>query len=80
MSTATANGTATERLKTIVTMVREGGFAVFAVLLLGVVCWQQRSNSGLQAETVRALEDNTSAISALKTELRELRLTRSTNP
>ncbi|NQU11867.1 hypothetical protein HQ590_13820 [bacterium] len=76
----TTNGTGAERWKWIFAMVREGGFAVFAVLLLGVVCWQQNGNRELQADTIRALDSNTSVIGALKGELHELRLDRRADP
>ena len=70
------NGTSPERVKALVAMVREGGFAVFAVMLLCICFYQQRSNSELQQDTVRVIEGNTRAIESLQTEIRELRLMR----
>ena len=70
------NGASPERIKTIVALVREGGFAVFAVMLLCICFYQQRSNSELQQDTVRVIEGNTQAIVSLRTEIRELRLMR----
>jgi len=71
MSTGLPEG----RIKMIAALVREGGFAVFAVLLLFVCCYQQHANVILQKQTARVIEANTRAIESLETEIREIRLT-----
>ncbi len=76
MASANLPTTPDNRLKAIVMMVREGGFAVFAVLLLVVCVLQQQSSDELQDRTITVIEGNTHAIKALKVEIHELRLTR----
>ncbi len=76
MASANLPTTPDNRLKAIIMMVREGGFAVFAVLLLVVCVLQQRASDELQSKTITVIEGNTHAIEALGVEIHELRLTR----